>query len=541
MAAPELPKRMTATDAAFLYTEQPDAPMHIAGISIVEGNVNEDELKRFLDSKMHLMPRYRQRIHQSPLNIGHPSWYDDPDFHIDNHVETVELPEPGNLAQLQRAASEKFAGMLDRDKPLWKGYLIKGYEGDKTAMLWLVHHCMVDGVSGAELMRATFDPSPDAPIEEPTPYVPVPREESESERWQAVWEGVSDQVEAMADFQRNWVSWARTLRLGKSMPTSGTLPSIMRELARPSKRLPFNTYKFSGKRKLAWTVISFADARAIRSACGGTVNDVVLATLGGAVARYATHHGINIKKTTIRVMVPVSLRQENERGMLGNKVSLLPVDVPLDSANPLDRLNAVTDRTNLLKRTKVADLLNLVAQGWAGSTPPALQALMGSIAFAQPSQNVLNVTQRNPAMHMVCTNVPGPQIPLYMMGHKLLHHFPLLPVTPGMGLNVGVFSYNQLVHFGFIADSAAANDISRFRDFFAESFKELRTAAGVIPSEPVVIKSKRTRAVKKKTAASPKVKRTKKKAAAKTKTKNGVAAKPRKKKAAVKAKSKNDA
>jgi WS/DGAT/MGAT family acyltransferase len=539
MAGPELSQRMSSTDAAFLYTEQPTAPMHIAGLSIVDGDVNEDDLKRFLDSKMHLMPRYRQRIHAAPMNVGHPSWHDDPDFHIDNHVETVVLPEPGNLQQLQRAASENFAGMLDRDKPLWKAYLIKGFEGTKTAMLWLVHHCMVDGVSGAELMRATFDPSPDAKIEEPPPFLPTPREETDRERWQAVWEGIGDQVEAWSDFQRNWVSWARNLRVSKTLPTNGSIPSILREISRPSKRLPFNCYNFSGKRRLAWTTISFAEARAIRGACGGTVNDVVLATLGGAVQKYAIHHGIRVKRMHIRVMVPVSLRQESERGALGNKVSLLPVDIPLDMDNPLDRLNAVTDRTNLLKRTKVADLLNLVTQGWQGTTPPALQALLGSIAFAQPTQNVMNVAQRSPAMHMVCTNVPGPQIPLYMMGHRLLHHFPLLPVTPGMGLNVGVFSYNQLVHFGFIADSAAARDISRFRDFFAESFEEIRIAAGVQETEPINIKPRKKRAAKKKkTAAKAKATKNGSPSNGTAKKKPRAAVKPKKAKAKTKLKAK---
>ena len=533
MPAPELNQRMSSTDAAFLYTEHPHVPMHVAGISIVEGDVDEEQLKRFMNSKLHFIPRYRQRAHPAPMNIGHPSWHDDPDFDINNHIETVELPKPGTLLQLQRAASKNFEGMLDRDKPLWKAYLYRGYDDNKTAILWNVHHCMVDGVSGAELLRVTMDPSPDVDIQEPVPYEPTPIDVTENERWKNVWEGIGDQVEAWGDFQKSWVSWARNFRLGATVPAVGEVTQVLREAARPPKRLPFNTFKFSGKRRLAWTVIPFAEARAIRSACGGTVNDVVLATLGGAVRDYAIHHGINTRKMTIRVMVPVSLRQESEKDALGNKVSMLPVDVPLDVDNPIERLNAISERTNLLKRTKVADLMNLMAQGYQGATPPALQALMGGAVFAQPMQSVLNTTQRFPAMHMVCTNVPGPQIPLYVMGHRLLHHFPLLPVAPGMGLNVGVFSYNQLVHFGFISDSSAARDISRFRDFFENSFETLRTAAGVERSEPIAIRTRRKRAPRKNVAAKAKAK-----ASVTSSEANGKAAPKKKKKAATKKKAK---
>lgn len=531
MAKPELPTRMTSIDATFLYTEKPTAPMHIAGLSIIEGDLDEATLKAFLNSKMHLMPRYRQRVISAPMNVGHPSWHDDPNFDINNHVISVELPEPGTTAQLQSAASSHFAGMLDRNKPLWKAIMIRGYEGNKTGLLWLVHHCMVDGVSGAELMSLTFDTSPNAEIQEPPPFEPEPFDESDVNRWQAVWEGIGDQVEAWSEFQRSWVSWARDMRLGKGLPAVRELPSLIQEASRPTKRMPFNKYDFSGKRRLAWTEVSFSEARAIRSACGGTVNDVVLTTLGGAVRKYALHHGVRInKKTHIRVMVPVSLRQENERGTLGNKVSILPVDIPIGMDDQLERFNSVTARTGLLKQTKVADVLNLFTQGFQGSTPPAIQALLGSAVFSAPSQNVMDVAMRTPGMHMVCTNVPGPQIPLYLLGHRLLNHVPLLPVAPGMGLNVGVFSYNQTINFGFISDSNAARDISRFRDFFSESFQELRIAAGVPESHPIEIKTKRKRVAAKKKST------TKKKPAAE----NGVAKKKAapKKKATPKAKSK---
>jgi len=483
---PQLSRRLSSLDAAFLYTENNSSPMHIGGIDILESAPSLQALQDDLDAKMQFIPRYRQRLMMTPMNLGHPIWVDDTEFDIRNHVIGLTLPKPGTMAQFRRLVSKLFAGMLDRKRPLWRLYVIDGLEGGKGGLLWLVHHCMVDGVSGAELLNVAYDLNANpAPVEK-KPFEPEPTPDPNSLLLDALWDNVGNQIETWSEIQRNLLSYARSFRGGQGFPLLRELPQMARDLARPVRRMPFNVYEMSGKRKLSWSECSFAEARAIRGAVGGTVNDVVLTALGGGVRRYLEHHGVRVGNRNLRVMVPVSVRQENERGTLGNKVSLLPVDVHLGLKDPVKRLEAVTERTNVLKKVKLADLLSILQQGWQGA-PAAVQALAGALAVSPTAQTVLNTAMRSPGMHMVCTNVPGPQIPLYARGAKIQAHYPLLPVAPGMGLNMGVFSYNHRLHFGYIADTNAAPDVDFFAQCVDEGFAELREAAGVQPLEDIAI------------------------------------------------------
>ncbi len=481
-----LSRRLSSLDATFLYTENASAPMHIGGIDILASMPSVQALQADLDAKMQFIPRYRQKLMMTPLNLGHPIWVDDADFDIKNHVIGLTLPKPGTMAQFRRLVSKLFGGMLDRKRPLWRLYVIDGLEGDRGGLLWLVHHCMVDGVSGAELLNVAYDLTPNPTAVEPKPFTPEPAPDANSLLLDTLWDNFGEQIETWSEVQRNLLGFARNFRGGQGFPMLRELPAMVRDLARPARRLPFNVYELSGKRKLAWSSCSFAEARAIRGACGGTVNDVVLAALGAGVQRYLEHHGVSAGKRSLRVMVPVSVRQEHERGALGNKVSMLPVDVPLAGKDPAKRLAAITERTNVLKKVKLADLLSILTQSWAGAPAP-VQALLGAVAVSPTSQTVLNAAMRTPGMNMVCTNVPGPQIPLYAQGAKIEAHYPLLPVAPGMGLNMGVFSYNHRLHFGYIADTNAAPDVEFFAQCVDEGFAELRDAAGVKPAEQIEI------------------------------------------------------
>lgn len=482
----QLSRRLSSLDAAFLYSENGTTPMHIGGIDILDTMPSLKALQDDLDAKMHFIPRYRQRLMMTPLNLGRPIWVDDADFDIKNHVIGLTLPKPGTMAQFRRLVSKLFAGMLDRKRPLWRLYVIDGLEGGRGGLLWLVHHCMVDGVSGAELLNVAYDLTSSPPPVEKKPFEPEPSPDANSLLLDTLWDNFGEQIESWTEMQRSLFGFARGFRGGESFPMLRELPAMIKDLSRPVRRLPFNVYEFSGKRKLAWSSCSFAEARAIRAACGGTVNDVVLASLGAGVRKYLEHHGAASGKRNLRVMVPVSVRQEHERGTLGNKVSLLPVDVHLAAKDPLDRLSAVVERTSVLKKAKLADLLGIVAQSLQGMPAP-LQALFGAAAVAPTSQTVLNLAMRTPGMHMVCTNVPGPQIPLYAQGARINAHYPLLPVAPGMGLNMGVFSYNHRLHFGYIADTNAAPDVEFFAQCVDEGFAELREAAGVQELEPIEI------------------------------------------------------
>lgn len=486
MSTPPLARRMSSLDAAFLYTEQPTAPMHIGGIDILDGPLPREEFAAMLDAKMPSIPRYRQRAVATPFNLAHPAWERARDFDILDHVVEVTLPAPGTEAQLRTAASRIFADMLDREKPLWKIVLVHGVEGNRTALVSLVHHCMVDGVSGVELLNAVLDPSPTPHISESSPEPDDADAGPESRLRDALWDTLSEQLESWADFQRDTAQLLRTMKLQDAMPAARELPAVLKDLLRPVRPMPFNARRFSGKRKLDWCSCSLAEIRAIRSRVGGTMNDVALATLGGAVRGYLEHHGVADAHPTLRVMVPVSVRAEQQRGDLGNKVSMLPVDVPLTPSSHVERLQAISQRTTTLKRLRTAEWLQAMMHLWEGAHP-AVQAMLGQAVFAPGLQSTVGAAILSPGLHLVCTNVPGPQIPLYALGRQVLAHVPMLPVVPGMGLNVGVFSYHQRMHFGFIADTAAVSDLARFRSCFERSFLALRREAGVDEIPDVVI------------------------------------------------------
>ncbi len=480
---------MTALDAGFYFAENKKNPMHIGAVDIIDGDINAAALAERLDAKLHLVPRYRQKLVPAPFHVGLPTWEDDEAFDIHNHVVEVSLPKPGTEAQLMRVCGKYFEMLLDRDKPLWKFIVIRGLEGGKSAMLFLVHHCMVDGVSGTEIWSLLMDVTADAETLEKVPFEPATLPTREQLFSDALWDNARDLVDNVSEFQRGSLEFARNVRGDMAIALGRNLRKLARDLTKPIKRFPFNVRTFSGRRKLSWSSVSFAEVRAIRNECGGTVNDVVLAALGGALRKYAAHHGMRVRNDSARIFVPVSVRSTEQGGSLGNKVSFLPVDVPMDADSPVERLAAVTERTSLLKKIRFANLFDLMTHFWRATATP-LQRLLGAAAFAPQLQGALDLVARTPLMHMVCTNVPGPQLPLYCLGKQVLAHVPLLPVAPGMGLNMGVFSYNQRIYFGFIADSAAAPDVRLFNRYMDQAFAELRDAAGVKPIATVEIASR---------------------------------------------------
>lgn len=246
---------------------------------------------------------------------------------------------------------------------------------------------------------------------------------------------------------------------------AGDLPQILT----PPDRLPFNR-PCRGPRKLAWTSVPIAGVKAIRAACGGTLNDVVLVTLTGAIRRYAQLHGEPIHRRTLRVMAPVSLRRNGNAQALGNRVSLLPVNIPFDLLDPIRLLEIVRGKTEALKGAHVADLISLGAT-WMGLLPAPLQALLGPVASHVPA----------PAFHLVCTNVPGPAFPVYLLGRQMVAYHPYVPIGAEMGLNCAVLSYNGRVYFGLTGDSVAVPDIDVLQGLLDQSFAELCEAAGIVP------------------------------------------------------------
>jgi WS/DGAT/MGAT family acyltransferase len=470
MSSRDLGRRLSAQDAAFLYFEKEEAPLHIGSIAVLEGDVSYERFVDSIEKKLHLIPRYLQRAVPAPFNIGHPTWEWDPEFDIKKHIFEVEVPSPGTDEQLIGFATDLFAGMLDRNKPLWEMYLVKGVEGERSAIVSKVHHCLVDGVSGIELLMLVFDVSPNPPPPMPAPEIERPPIPSPVTRFMdAIFDNVTAQLDQWAEFQTSAADAAllgdsRTRRVLRALET--TAPYFRQ----PVERAPFNK-PFKGQRRLAVSEFSFAEIRAIRGICGGTVNDVVLAVLGGALGRYLEMHGQKTEDRMLRVLAPVNVRRDDERGKLGNRVSMLLVEVPLGVQDPVERLHLITERTETLKKQNVADGMEFLTEGING-VPPALQALAGMLP--QPPNTVANI---------VCTNVPGPMIPLYCIGHRMQAHYPLLPLGWEMGIGCGVTSYDQKLYFGLMAAADCAPDVARLKEFLDQAFVELRTGAGVTRSD----------------------------------------------------------
>lgn len=480
MSTPALNHRLSSMDATFLYFEKKEAPMHIGSVSIFDGEMPFDEFVAMVDAKIHLLPRYQQIVTPDPFNLGHPTWEFDSRFDVRNHIFKVQLDAPGTEEQLIELAGKLFTPMMERSKPLWDIYWVYGLEGGKTAMVARVHHAMVDGMSGVELVKIILDISPDpAPIPpKPEAKTRAPQADPTRRFFDSVIGSLTEGMNSWMGFQNGLLNLTKALTNEASRTAMQNISSEIPRLASPANPLPFNR-ACSGDRKLVWSTFSFAEARAIRGALGGTVNDVVLTALSGAVSRYAEHHNLPIAGRHLRVMVPVSMRQEDQRTALGNVVSMLPVEIPLDLKDPLARFQYINQKTMAMKGGRVAEGLNL-GSALMGILPAPVQALLGALA---PSNLPL------PVYNIVSTNVPGPQVPLYAMGHRMIAYYPYVPVGYAVGCGCAIMSYDQHLYFGLTADTQAMPDVETLRACLYESFYELRRAAGVEEIKPQVMQA----------------------------------------------------
>lgn len=470
MAEGSLSKRMSAQDASFLYFEKEEAPLHIGSIGVFEGDIPYDKFVANVAAKMHLIPRYMQRAVFAPFNIGHPSWEWDPDFDITHHIMPVEIEAPGNHEQLLDLASRLFAPRLDRNKPLWEMYLVRGLEGNRSALISKVHHCLVDGVSGIELLMIVLDVSAEPPPPMTKELEPPPPLPGTLQLLTDAWlDTLSQRLDRWAE-QSIALTDLLTTGSDRSRALARALETTRPYAMAPVVRAPFNQ-RLEKDRLLSVSEFSFAEIRQIRQAVGGTVNDVCLAILGGALGRYLEMHNQNTEGRSIRVLTPVNVRKEDERGALGNRVSMLLVEVPVGVRDPVERLKLVNERTTALKQRGVAEGIEALSL-LTGDVPPALQAFFAGLP-----------TPPNTLANMVCTNVPGPMIPLYTVGHRLIAHYPMVPLGWEMGLGCGITSYDQKLYFGLMADAKAAPDVKRVKEFLDQAYVELRSAAGVVKSD----------------------------------------------------------
>lgn len=478
-------KMLGPVDTAFLYLETPEAPMNIGAISIFDGRIPFEQFIKLVDSRLHRTPLYRQRVVQPPLNLGPPVWLYDPDFYIENHVFRLELPEPADEEQLRELAGHLISSTLDRSKPLWEVYLVEGLQGDRTAIIFKIHHCMVDGLSAVDLFTVLFDLTPETeapgrkPIYDP-PYLPSPA----NLLMETVLKDIPHKFNVLRKLGGD-LSFMGSILGDKEKRRKALigLANIVNDNITPIKKLAINGSN-SGRQQVAWVEFSLAEVRAIKSSRGASVNDVMLAVLGGAIERYNREHPTNDSQDFVRVLVPVNMRIEKERNPFGNRISVLPVDLPFGRANPLDRLEDIRQYTTMLKESSLSNSLDVLL------TVPALAP-----AVTQPLVWRIAPLAFSLLAHTWCTNVAGPQIPVYVLGHQMQHSYGFFPLNPSMGLACVVMSYNQRITMTLIADAGIVPDVTEVADHLRAAYLALRRAAKVQEIEPIELTPSRAESV----------------------------------------------
>jgi diacylglycerol O-acyltransferase / wax synthase len=461
---------LTGLDSWFLYAERHEAPLHIGATYIFEGTPRVKGgrgalgLARTIEERLHLVPRYRQKVMWLPGNLGNPVWVDDPDFDLSYHVRRAALPSPGDDATLRDYTARVFARPLDLNKPLWEMTVIEGLSGGRVAVVNKVHHAMVDGISTVDLATLLLDAEPT-----PTKYLrprtwkprPAPTQGDLVRRVAAELSPL-DAMKKLAHVKPQEI--VETIMRS---PWSGGLQLALAWL-RPGSPLFFNQ-RIGPHRRVHSVKVPLQHLKDVKSAFGGTVNDVVLAVIGEAMARWLDERGEAVPHA-LRVFAPVSVRDDSHRYKLGNLVSGMVVEVPLSTMTPRERLNVVTAATGDLKRSRQAVAAHTLSN-LANFAPATLQALAGRVVTAQPQwsqQSVINI---------VATNIPGPQFPFFTGGAELLDIWPLVAIYHSLGLNIAIVSYNGSVHFGLLADRDLVPDLDDFGRHLAQAVTDFQQAA----------------------------------------------------------------
>ncbi len=471
--------RLSTQDASFLYSETASGPMHGSAISIIEGELPFETVYRHIASRLHLVPRYRQRLAMVPFNLAHPKWVDDPDFDLANHVKAHRLPAGSTLDDALQAALKLNQPLLRRDRPLWCITAIQGVK-DRTVLLQSGHHAMVDGASGVDISLVLFDLQKDAPQPTPEPWAPEPLPNPVELATEAA-------LETMHKLTPDNPFKAANFTSERSELLRRATESMTRFVAEPVLTAPWNAAPVGPKRDFRWRKYSFTDFRRIRSIFGGTINDVVLALVSEAAARYLKTHNERTEGQNLRIMCPVNVRTEDERGALGNRVSGI---FPLFAANPMEiteRLQKVRWETEQIKNNREAQAMQLMMEA-APEVPPVAMAptqFVGTpldptvIPSAFPLPVPPSFGPRLPMLgfNFVCTNVPGVQTTQYLAGHRILDNLGMLMLSGTMGFGIVVSSYNRNLYFNFICDPRLMPDLDLMANRVDDTFNELLRAA----------------------------------------------------------------
>jgi WS/DGAT/MGAT family acyltransferase len=457
--------RMSPLDASFLHVEDAVSHMHIASVAIFEGPPPPfEDVLDMVRGKLALVPRYRQVVEFVPLDLGRPVWVDDPHFNIEYHLRHTALPAPGSEEQLRKLVGRVMAQQLDRAKPLWEVWMVEGLEDGNWALLSKTHHCMVDGVSGTDLLTVIMDSSPTPSTPVPDTWTPSPH----PSRAQLAAEAVLDMLRSPYEQMRAVRAAGRAPRQAARQlrEIAGAVTSML-GVARPTQWATLNG-QIGPHRRYAWASTTLDDIKTVRRALGGTVNDVVLTLITGGFRELLLSRGEAVDGRSVRTLVPVSIRARDPGGTAvgdgtyDNKVSGMIAELPVAIEDPVVRLDAIRRQMSGLKESKQA-LAGEAITSLSGFAPPMLLALGIRVATRMPQRNVNTVT----------TNVPGPQHPLYAAGRKMLRAFPYVPLAGSIRIGIAIFSYDGQVTFGVTGDFDSAPDIEVLCRGIENSMEEL--------------------------------------------------------------------
>jgi len=466
--------RLSAIDASFLHQEGASSHMHVGGITIFDGPPPpHEDLLDSLRGRLHLVPRYRQKLAHPPLESGRPVWVDDPSFNLEYHVRHTALPAPGGDEQLMRLAARIFSQRLDRSKPLWEVWMVEGMTDERFSLITKTHHALIDGIAGVDIAQVIFDVTPEPP---PAPEAAgdawEPRPEPTTAELLAT--GVKGMVRASVGLATGAVGAAT--RPGRALGKAREAVEGMGELVwaglNPAPPTPLNV-PIGPHRRFVAVRNSLADFKAVKNAFGCTVNDVVLTVVAGSLGEFMRKRGLRTEGVELRALVPVSIRSDDQHNSLGNQIAAMRGPLPVYVKDPVTRLKLVKQGMDGLKESKQAVGAEVLA---------SVQNFAPPTVLAQASR--LNFSTR--LFNLIVTNVPGPQFPLYVLGRELEEIFPVAFLPENHALAIAIMSYNGRMDFGLLGDYDALPDLESIGTGIQAALDELLRASskGVTGGQP---------------------------------------------------------
>ena len=452
-------ERLSALDAIFLDVESQAAPMHVGAcllfdakpLTLEHGGLDIERLNRYTRAALDSIPRYRQRVEWVPA-FFHPVWVDDERFNLNFHLRHTRLPLPGDERSLKRLVGRLFSQHLDRSRPLWEFWVVEGVENDMFALVIKVHHCMVDGIAGVELLQALLQMMPQTTEREPKEWTARP--------------APSRTQLARGEFKHRVEGLRKLSRFGQRVREN--LPGVQKLLQsgmKPAPRTLFTERDISPYRRFDWLSFELNDVKAVKNSLGGTINDVVVATVTGAVRRFLARRNQDVDSVEeFRTALPVNIRRPGGQ-IVGNAIAMLLADLPVSEPDPVERLRKVTEITTALKKESNQTGGAALIEDIADLTTKHLVSQLYRAAMELRSYN------------LIITNVPGPPLPLYMLGAQLKAIYPMVPLMRNQNLGIALFSYNGGLHWGFNADWESFPDVHEFVEDLEATFIEYKELA----------------------------------------------------------------